>query len=389
MQTKHILFISSWYPNRKNPTHGIFNRYFAEAVSLYNKVSVLHVCSDENMANELEIHQTEEDNIYSVRVYYKKVKSSIPLLSKLQKRQRILNAFDRGFHEILHKGGVPDLIHLNVMLPSGIGALHLSKKYHIPYVINENWSGYTKEDGNYRGLLVKFLTRRIVKGAKVIMPTSDYLKNAMLSHGLAGNYRVVPNPVNIHRFTLSENKGDGITYFLHISSLNDREKNVSGIIRAFSEALVHQPGILLHIVGTGIDEPLYRRLVDRLKLKNKIIFTGRLMSDLLVKQIQACDALLMFSNYETFGLVNIEAFACGKPVITSNAGAIPSYMQPHLGIMVDKGNESQLTRAIVSFAAQKQEFNAEKIRQYAVQNFSYEKVGKDLDEIYDLALNRR
>lgn len=51
-----------------------------------------------------------------------------------------------------------------------------------------------------------------------------------------------------------------------------------------------------------------------------------------------------------FCLVIIEAFACGKPVITSNAGAIKTYMKPELGIMVDKGNEQQLTKAILVFA---------------------------------------
>src|SRR6478672_5101254 len=96
MKSKHILFISSWYPNRNNTTHGIFNRYFAEAVSLFNKVSVIHVCSDENLKNDFEL-VPEEDRIRTVTVYYKKVTSPLPVIAPLQKRKKILEAFSKGY----------------------------------------------------------------------------------------------------------------------------------------------------------------------------------------------------------------------------------------------------------------------------------------------------
>lgn len=95
---------------------------------------------------------------------------------------------------------MPDLIQLNVIMPMGIGAYYLSGKYNIPYVINENWSGYCEEDGNYKGFIQKYYTEKIVKKAKAILPTSVYLKEAMLAHGLIGNYTVVPNVVDTARF---------------------------------------------------------------------------------------------------------------------------------------------------------------------------------------------
>jgi glycosyltransferase involved in cell wall biosynthesis len=383
---KHILFISSWYPNRYNPTHGIFNRFFADAVALYNRVSVLHVCSDPHLKSEFELVESFEGGVHTVVVYYKKITHTTPLLSQFARRKRVLRAFDKGYALLAQKAGKPDLIQLNVIMPMGIGAYHLSKKHNIPYVVNENWSGYCADDGNYKGLLQQYYTRKIVKAAKAIMPTSTYLQEAMLSHGLTGNYQVVPNVVNIHNFKPAATETKSGIRLIHISSLNDREKNVSGIIRAFSNACKKNAQLHLTLVGEGIDKEHYQSLVASLGLTSCVTFTGRLLSEDLVQEINKHDALIMFSNYETFCLVIVEAFACGKPVITSDAGAIKTYMTPQLGMMVRKRDEEALTQAILQFAEQPAQFDSAFIRKFAVENYSYEVVGNKLDTIYNQVL---
>src|SRR6185503_9378893 len=105
---------------------------------------------------------------------------------------------------------------------------------------------------------------------------------------------------------------------LHISSLDDMQKNVSGILRAFQAALKENPDMELSIVGEGEDKQTLERLVERLKIKDKVKFKGAMFSGDLVNEINSHHGLVIFSNYETFCLVIIETFACGKPVITSN-----------------------------------------------------------------------
>jgi L-malate glycosyltransferase len=263
--------------------------------------------------------------------------------------------------------------------------LHLSKKHQIPYVVNENWSGYTEEDGNYNNPIQKYFTKKIIAGTKKIMPTSTYLQEAMLAHGLSGNYEVVPNVVDVNRFKPLNGPPSQKIKFIHISSLIEKEKNVSGILRAFKMALSFNPNLELVIVGEGENKINLQKLALELNIANDVIFKGRLTGDELVKNIDECNALLMFSHYETFCLVNIEAFACGKPVITSNAGAIPSYMNEQLGLMVEKNDEKKLSEAILKFAKNPSIYNVDYIRAFA-QNFSYEKVGKQLDDIYNKTL---
>jgi len=384
---KHILFISSWYPSLNDPTLGIFNRYFAIAASLYNQVNVLHVASKSDLSSDVEIIESQVASIPHVFVNYKKVSTPVPFLSQFIKRKRVISAFDAGFDKIVSRYGKPDLIHLNVVLPMGLGVQYLSAKHKIPYVVNENWSGYCAEDGNYKGFLQKYFTKKIIKCASVIMPTSTYLRDAMQSHGLEGDYQVVPNVVNTQLFRPLQIEKKLGTQLIHISSLNDREKNVSGLIRAFAKASQTENNLRLQIVGEGTDKASYQTLVKELQIEDKVNFLGRLFGEDLVQEINAADALIMFSHFETFCLVIIEAFACGKPVITSSAGAIKTYMRPELGIMTKPKNELQLTNAILYFVKNKDSFSSDFIRAYAVDNYSYEKVGKDLDLIYQKAID--
>lgn len=384
---KHILFISSWYPNRTNPTHGIFNRYFVEAAAINSQVSVLHVCSEDSLTNEFEFNWKEEQGIVTLIVYYKKISGTTSLISRLKKRQRLLRAFDLGYEKLQQKYGKPDLMQLNVIMPAGIGVKHLSAKHGIPYVINEGWSGYCPEDGSYKGFFQKYYTQRIAAGAEAIMPVSDYLKEAMLSHNLIGNYTVVPNVVDIHLFVPKEKEESPITKYVHISTLDDVQKNVSGIIRAFKNVQQINPHTELTIIGENADKEILQKLANDLGLSDQIIFKGRLKIEQIVNEINASDVLVMFSNYETFSLVIAEAFACGKPVITSRAGGLTDFVTPDLGFIVEKKNEEQLADAMLNFALHKKNYDRKHIRDYVLERYSKEKIGEQLNQVYDRVLS--
>lgn len=378
----HILFISSWYPNKNHPVHGIFNYYFAQAAALRNKVSVLHISADAAQNQDLVMEETTEPGLFTLNVYYKKVSSGLPLIANWLRVRKLKQAHVAGYDQLIKKNGSPDLIHLNVAIPAGIGVLKIAQQHNIPYVLNENWSGYCAEDGNYKGFFMKFFTRNIVSRAAVIMPTSNFLKEAMLGHGLKGDYEVVPNVVNTNIF-VPHGHQVGSKKFIHISSLTDREKNVKGIIRAFASALKQIPDLELTIVGDGPERKEMEAYAAQCAGYGKIIFKGRRTGAELVEDVNQASCLVMFSHFETFCLVIMEAFACGKPVITSNAGAIPGYMNPELGIVVEKRNETQLAQALVDFALEKRTFDPLLIRNFAISYCSYEKVSQQLSSIYN------
>jgi hypothetical protein len=147
-----VLFLPSWYPSRLHPIAGIFIKKHAKAVALYCDVAVLYIVSDSTLKNKIfDVDITlEENNILTVRIYYKKVNLKVPLFSKfINFAMYIIGAY-KGLRIIKEKFGRPDITHhVNVAYPSGIIALILKYLKGIPYVITEHWSGYTQYNGSY------------------------------------------------------------------------------------------------------------------------------------------------------------------------------------------------------------------------------------------------
>lgn len=316
---------------------------------------------------------------------YPKVSSVVPIVKEFKK----LNAYSkyvlRGV-EIAQQKQAIDIIHLNAVFPACIPTLQLIKTLKCPLFITEHWTGYSPEDGSYRGFIMKNYTKQIVAKAHTIITVSDYLTRMMKSHNLQGNYQVAPNVIDTELFFPHDINTKELTQFIHISSLDEAQKNVSGIISAFASALKTNSHLHLSILGEAPNKANLQALTNRLGISSNVTFLGCLMGNDLVQAINKHDALVMFSNYETFCLVIPECFACGKPVITSNAGGISDYMKTELGIMVDPKNEVQLTESFLTFAQTKQQYNSELIREFAVTHFSKQVINQKLTTLYQLAL---
>ena len=98
------------------------------------------------------------------------------------------------------------------------------------------------------------------------------------------------------------------------------------------------------------------------------------------------DCLVLFSNFENFPCVIPEAYSCGIPVISSKVGGIEEYVTDALGVLVPKGDETALFDAFVGMLDQRYTYSRERIRSYAVQEFSYEAIGKSFKDSYSMAL---
>ncbi len=382
--TPHILFICSWYPHIDNPTNGIFIKRHAECVALTHKVTVVFAKSSSLVSKET-VTITEAGNLTEVILLYPKISSIIPIVKEFKK----LNTYSKYLLkcvEIAQQKQAIDIIHLNAIFPACIPTLQLIKTLKCPLFITEHWTGYSPEDGSYKGFIIKYYTKQIINKAHTIITVSDYLTRMMKSHNLHGNYHVVPNVIDTKLFSTTDSNEQEATRFIHISSLDEAQKNVTGIISAFASAFKTNTTLHLSIVGEAPNKANLQALTNQLRINNNVTFLGRLMGNDLVQAINKHDALVMFSNYETFCLVIPECFACGKPAITSNVGGIADYMTSDLGIVVDPKNEIQLTESFLTFAQTKQQYNAALIREFAVTHFSKQVINHKLTNLYQLAL---
>jgi len=93
------------------------------------------------------------------------------------------------------------------------------------------------------------------------------------------------------------------------------------------------------------------------------------------------------SRQEAFGLVALEAIACGTPVVASNQGGIPDFITDEVGILIEKENIEQLATAIIKTINKKKIYNHRKIAKYARTNYMQDTLIDRLINEYEAILS--
>ncbi len=381
--SKHILFISSWYPTPEKKSHGIFFKRHAEAAALINKISAIHVSS----GNAYLIDAKLESNVYTVLGTYKKVNHHIPLISTVQKFWRSFRCFKECYNKLIEVQTVPDLVMLNVIFPAGIFVLWLHYFKKLPFIIQEQWSGYYPEDGNYKGFLVKKISELCAKHAKTILVVSDKLVQSMQSHGLHNKYIKIGNVVDTDLFVPLANQGTVPFKFVHVSTVNDKEKNISGLIEAARFLNDKNISFRIDIVGEGPERTNFENLAQKYKLLNKVVFFhGFKLPHDVAKMMAQSHCFILNSNYEGLPCVLLEAMSCGIPVITTNVGAIPEIIDYKQGIIIQPNKTNELVKAMEDMISCWVQYNGNKIRANVVEKYSYPAIAKDFDDIFKSVL---
>ena len=382
-----VLFIPAWYPSRVDQLAGIFTERHAIAMKSSVSVAVLYVCAEENLSKIIELEQVLENEIPVFRVYFSKRKKK-GILFKLNHLILYAAAMFWGYYKVRKYIGKPDIHHVHVLTRSAVLPMILYWLQNVPYVITEHWSRYLPEDNTYKGWFRKRITEIIVKNSKGVSCVSNALREGMKKHGLFHwNYQLISNVVDTDLFAPKEKQGSQRTRFLHVSSFDKSSKNVLGIIDAAWKA--DQEGYLfdLHLVGGGPEKAYLQEYVSKLSFKaSNIILLGELYGADLVKQYQSADAFILFSFYENQPCVVLESFSCGLPVIGSRAGGIPELVTEECGLLVESQNTKELTNAMIKFITKDAVFDKRKLRQKALDYYSYQAVEKQFCQFYQQAL---
>lgn len=385
----NILFLSSWYPNRVLPTLGNFVQKHAEAVALYEHVVALYVCSDANNKKKYEIVESNLHNVHTINVYYKKVEHSIPLISQFQKARRYIKAHLMGLKIVNQKFNRIDLVHHNILYPAGIIAWYLKKSKGIPYIITENWTGYLPSKNTHQGWIQKILSKKIARNANCITPVSKDLQDAMKNHGFDSKYEIIYNVTDTRLFHPDKEKQKAEKVkIVHISTLDDAHKNVSGMLRVAEKLSKLRNDFEIWFIGDGDATPHTKTASDLGIHKTFAFFDGTKTTTEVAEIMRTANCFLLFSNYENLPCVMVEALASGIPIVSSTAGGIPEHITDNLGILVKPLDEdallNALNKAIDNIKAGK--YNSEELSNYAINNFSYEKVGEKFVDLYERIL---
>jgi L-malate glycosyltransferase len=147
---------------------------------------------------------------------------------------------------------------------------------------------------------------------------SEYLVRVFASFGLKAT--AIFNIIELDKFAFR--KRDQLRPIFLSNRNLEPHYGVDTVLRAFALVQQHYPEAVLTVVGDGSQRQALEQLATELKLKN-ISFTGRVEHDEIYRYYAGADVFLNASRIDNQPLSHLEAFACGLPVVTTNAGGIP------------------------------------------------------------------
>jgi glycosyltransferase involved in cell wall biosynthesis len=382
---KFILFLPKWYPDIRGDQNGNFIRRHAEAVALFNNVAVIYVkgYSDDDCP-DFYIDKNTTNKVLTYRVIFRKYSPTFSLINRFINVFLYYSAYFRALKTLRNEVRMPDLVHVHVLFQPGIIAYLIKLFYKIPYIISEQWTGYGNKDNTYAGFsfLRKWAYRFIARNASCATAISNDLRNNMLKFNLLNQYYIVPNVVDTSVFKVSSSpETKSKIRLIHISSLNDKQKNVSGILRTIKKISQERNDFELYILGQPNDE-IFRYAEENSLLNRYVFYLGYKFNGDLAQVIQSADFFVLFSNYETFGCVVAESLACGIPVVATRVDGVREIVNVKNGILVEPGNEEDLRQAILYMMDNFQHYDSIHLHNEANSKYSYEVVGKELANIY-------
>lgn len=148
------------------------------------------------------------------------------------------------------------------------------------------------------------------------------------------------------------------------------------------------PEVVFALAGDGQLMQEMKQLTTELKLNN-VHFLGHQTQEDVASLYSVADVSVVPSRIEPFGLVAIEALGCGTPVVATNAGGLPDFVNNQVGQLVELENVDALAEAIIEELKNKTKLTKGiYAREYAVENYSWQKTLQNVIEIYKEAINK-
>lgn len=380
-----LFIVPSWYPTAENPGAGSFFREQAEALAARgNRVAVLYAEARFRRSGPAGFFERTDG---SVPVLARRGKNPIPGFEPGLRltRGRML---EKLYREAEHRFGRPDLVHLH-SCRQAFEAAALCRRHSLPLVWTEHYSGLMRDPG--RALRAECLCA--LENASVRVAVSAALRDSMLS--LAGSsfretVEVVPNLVDTAVFTPEGPAARPAGGFVFAAMGNFVPvKGFDILLRAFARVKRARADAVLLLAGSGPEEAALRRLAGTLGVGGAVIFTGRVPRADAPRFFRSCDCFICPGRTETFGMVLVEALACGKPVVAADCGGPRDIVTPQNGLLCLPEDDEALAGAMLSLCADVKKYPAPALRQSCSARFSAEAVCSRLEELYARAVAGR
>lgn len=369
----HVLFLPSWYPRDPADIGGSFFREQAIALAGQGvKVGVL-ACTLRSARRPREFvfgrrapWAENDEGVITWRASTAHLTPRFPTLSAMNHAALLA----RTYAAYARNEGHPDVIHIQSALPAGMGAIRIAARHSIPVVLTEHSTAFARNRVSGRSLAgARLVAHRAAARFAVSTPFARLLEKQL--GFAAGGFAVMPNAVD-DRFLAGElvSRSDIQGFrFAHVSLL-DEKKDVATALRAFAMAFSAQPDVTLAIGGDGPTRPALMAQARELGIDRQVEFAGALSRQGVRDLLGRSDAFVLPSRYETFGVVLIEALACGLPLVATRCGGPEDVVSPECGILVEPGDTAAMANAMRSLRE-----NAAAVDRAALRNLARERYG--------------
>ncbi len=383
-----VLWLASIYPSKLFPYDGDFIQRHAHAAALFCEIEVLHIVKDEkgSMTDDVKETISTDANLTERIIYYKPVKTSIKIIDRLLSSLKYKRLSRAAVKKYLADTCKPAFFHLHVAMKAGLTALWAKRKYNIPYLLTEHWGGYLEEavpnirDYNF---VYKYYWKKIISGAMASSFVSVYLQQFMIKKYQIQNTQVIPNVVNTDIFYQTEKRPADKIRFIHISTMV-YQKNPEAILQALA---LLKDEFQFEMLLYGPVTEMQKDIITNSGMKDRVLLMGEVPQEALAKSMQQCDALILYSRFETFGCVLIEANACGIPVIVSDLEVFHEIVEEGVnGFFVPGENAHALAEKLREFVQQRKRFDKDLVAANAAEKYNYKKVGQQFFELYNNAV---
>lgn len=199
---------------------------------------------------------------------------------------------------------------------------------------------------------------------------------------------VINNIVDTEYYNYVENSkvDSGKFIFLSVGTLIKR-KGFDLLIKAFKNANFSSE-VSLIIRGDGPEYDSLFSLVTELQLENRVQFIGKISREEMKALFNKSSVYVQPSRFETFGVVFIEALACGLPVIATICGGPENFITSEDGILIPTDDVDALTRSMIEMRNNVSNYNSKAISDRCISKFSPNIIAGQIVNVYNKVLEK-
>ncbi|MEM1672680.1 MAG: glycosyltransferase [Archaeoglobaceae archaeon] len=380
------------------PFYKFFVKGLTDSIAKHEKIEEINVLVHHNYLSELAplvpisyskfVEKFRKNNLVSKSEYPEKVKvhvvSTLYFIPDGRNRglgDKLFKIFDS---YITKKPLEFDIIHAHFTWPQGYVAIKLGEKNRVPVVIhvheNQEWFMRLLLSKNKK---IHSTWRRATALIRVNKKSIPLLKEFNV------NTFYLPNGFNTtlqvsKNFARNKLKLSSDTKILFGLGHLIGRKGFQYLVESMNKIIRKRKDVICYIGGEG---PLKKKLEDQIKklnLQEHVKLLGFIPDEELYLWMNAADIFVLPSLSESFGVVQIEAMACGTPVVaTINGGSEEIIISEDYGLLCKPGDAKDLAEKIL--IALEKEWDREKIRKYAEQ-FTWDNIAKQVVRVYEEVL---